>query len=77
MVLGRIIINIKNMKDKINTIGNKPAEESVKKWPQWIWPVREIIIKTDWANILIEKNETSGVLELSAILSKILQTVNK
>ncbi len=48
-----------------------------KPQPNWVWPVREIVIKTDWSNILVEKDETSGILELSAILAKILQRINK
>ena len=45
--------------------------------PKWLGPVREIIIQTDWTNILVSKNESVWILELNAILSTIIKRISQ
>ena len=54
----------------------KPTPEAKK--PEEQKPLmRQIIIETDGSNINLVKNETAGVLELSAILQTIVGKINQ
>lgn len=49
----------------------KKDQDSSKK------PMREIVIKTDWNSIHIEKAEVSGSLEFKSILISLLENISK
>jgi len=48
----------------------QPAEEK-KVLPAW----RQVILETDGGSIRLAKDETAGILELSAILSSVLNSI--
>lgn len=56
-------------------VEKKPEETNKPKTPQP--KLREIIITTDGSIATITKNESSGTIELAAILSGILQALSE
>jgi len=50
----------------------KKPEPEAKKPEEQKLPMRQIVIETDGSNINLVKNETAGVLELTAVLQTIL-----
>ena len=54
----------------------KPKPEAQKPGEKKL-PMRQIIIETDGSNINLVKNETAGVLELSAVLQTIIGKINQ
>lgn len=72
------------MKDKKENILKEEGKETHK--PEGLAPkvetvvqpkMRQIVIETDGASIHLIKSETAGILELTAILQKLILFINK
>lgn len=52
-------------------------EVKKEQWEKTEQKMREIIIETDWNNIVLKKAEVSWSLEFKSILISLLETINK